>query len=51
MLGELFAEDYTWLHGNRFWRPDMPVPAPGDRHLGRGEGHGRTFNRQLRRHP
>jgi hypothetical protein len=33
MLGELYAEDYTWLHGNQSWRPDMPVPAPGDLHL------------------
>ena len=33
MLGELYAEDYTWLHGNRFWRPDMPVRAPGEWHL------------------
>jgi hypothetical protein len=33
LLAELYAEDYTWLHGNRFWRPDMPVRAPGDLHL------------------
>jgi hypothetical protein len=32
-LGELYAEDYTWLHGNRFWRSDLPVRAPGEWHL------------------
>ena len=33
LLGELYAEDYTWLNGNRYWRPDMPVRAPADWHL------------------
>ena len=33
LLGELYAEDYTWLNGNRVWRPDMPVRAPADWHL------------------
>ena len=32
-LSELFAEDFTWLNGNRVWRPDMLVRAPGEWHL------------------
>jgi hypothetical protein len=32
-LSELFAEDYTWLNGNRVWRPDMLVRSPGEWHL------------------
>ena len=38
LLGELYAEDYTWLNGNRYWRPDMPVRAPADWHLRRWPG-------------
>jgi hypothetical protein len=33
VLGEIYAEDYTWLNGNRSWLPDMPLGPPGDRHL------------------
>jgi hypothetical protein len=33
LLAELYAEDYTWLHGNRYWRPDFPVGPPGDLQL------------------
>ena len=33
LLGEVYAEDYTWLNGNRSWRSDMPLGAPTDRHL------------------
>lgn len=33
LLGEVYAEDYTWLNGNRSWLSDMPLGAPVDRHL------------------
>ena len=33
LLGELYAEDYTWVNGNRTWRPDMPTRAPAEWHL------------------
>ncbi|MGH2838210.1 MAG: hypothetical protein ACRDJY_07675 [Thermoleophilaceae bacterium] len=33
VLGEIYAEDYTWLSGNRAWRWDMPLKAPTDEHL------------------
>jgi len=33
LLGELFAEDFTWLNGNSEWREDLPVPAPTDGQL------------------
>lgn len=34
LLGEIYAEDFTWLNGNTAWRPDMPVPAPTEVQLG-----------------
>ncbi len=33
LLGEIYAEDYTWLNGNRSWRSEMPLDAPTARHL------------------
>jgi hypothetical protein len=33
LLGELYAEDYTWLNGNRAWRVEMPLGPPTQRHL------------------
>ena len=33
VLGEIYAEDYTWLAGNRTWRYDMPLKAPTAAHL------------------
>jgi hypothetical protein len=33
LLGEIYAEDYTWLNGNRSWLAEMPLGAPADKHL------------------
>jgi hypothetical protein len=33
LLGEIYAEDYTWLNGNRSWRLGMALGPPADRHL------------------
>lgn len=33
-LAELYAEDFTWLNGNRTWRPDMTLRSPSNLHLG-----------------
>ena len=33
LLGEIYAEDYTWLNGNRSWWPGLALGPPADRHL------------------
>lgn len=33
LLAELYAEDYTRLNGNPFWRSDMPIGPPTNAHL------------------
>ena len=33
LLGELYADDFTWLNGNTGWWDGMPVPPPTERQL------------------
>ena len=45
LLGELYAEDFTWLNGNTAWRGDMPVRQP---HAGQLEALRADFDRPFR---